>query len=143
MKYLKLQKHLLLIAYFVFSTVYLTAQPEKGSKQNRNFNNQKADSICYKVSGAGTSDVNGIYKPAGKERGFTVYSNGKYKLYYKGCHSKWMIEGNNGHNMYRNFIDSPIAPANKWEKACGQEALPPAPTLEVIKSDEVQAKSTK
>jgi hypothetical protein len=93
------------------------------------------DTIQYLVSGAGTADVNGIYKPSGIERGYTVYSNGKYKLYYRGCHSKWMIEGPNGHNMYRNFVDSVYAPYNKWEKACGKEALEPAPVIDIVKPD--------
>ena len=82
----------------------------------------------YEVKGAGTEDVNGIYKPDGKARGKTKYTNGKYILFYKGCHSKWMIKSPDG-NFYRNKKDTDIPPKDGWEKGCGKGSMDPAPIV--------------
>jgi len=82
----------------------------------------------YEVKGAGTGDVNGIYIPSGKKNGKTQYVKGNYVLFYKGCHSKWMIKSPEG-NLYRNKIDSKTPPENAWEKGCGKESIDPAPTV--------------
>lgn len=85
----------------------------------------------YEVKGAGKEDVNGIYIPAGKKNGKTQYINGKYTLFYKGCHSKWMIKSPNG-NFYRNKIDSNTPPKDGWEKGCGTGSMEPAPTIVIV-----------
>jgi hypothetical protein len=82
----------------------------------------------YEVKGAGTEDVNGIYVPTGKARGKTKYVKGDYVLFYKGCHSKWMIKSSDG-NFYRNKKDSNTPPENGWEKGCGKGSMDPAPTV--------------
>lgn len=82
----------------------------------------------YEVKGAGKEDVNGIYVPTGKARGKTKYVKGDYVLFYKGCHSKWMIKSPNG-NFYRNKKDSNTPPENGWEKGCGKGSMEPAPTV--------------
>lgn len=82
----------------------------------------------YEVKGAGTDDANGIYIPSGKKNGKTQYKNGKYTLFYKGCHAKWMIISPDG-NLYRNKKDSNTPPENGWEKGCGKGSLEPAPTI--------------
>jgi hypothetical protein len=83
------------------------------------------------VKGAGTADVNGIYIPSGKVRGKTQYVKGDYVLFYKGCHSKWMIKSPDG-NFYRNSKDSNTPPENGWEKGCGKGAVDPAPTIVIV-----------
>jgi hypothetical protein len=83
------------------------------------------------VKGAGTADVNGIYVPSGKSHGKTQYVKGDYVLFYKGCHSKWMIKSPAG-NLYRNKIDSNTPPKDGWEKGCGKGSTDPAPTIVIV-----------
>jgi|GEM_PF-3157003 len=83
------------------------------------------------VKGAGADDVNGIYVPTGKKNGKTQYTKGKYILFYKGCHAKWMIKTSEG-NYYRNKIDSKTPPEKGWEKGCGKGSKEPAPTVILV-----------
>lgn len=85
----------------------------------------------YEVKGAGTEDVNGIYTASGKARGKTKYVKGDYVLFYKGCHSKWMIKSPNG-NFYRNKKDSNTPPEDGWEKGCGKGSMEPSPTVVLV-----------
>ncbi|MBE9468496.1 MAG: hypothetical protein IMY72_09305 [Bacteroidetes bacterium] len=85
----------------------------------------------YEVKGAGTTDVNGIYVPDGKDKGKIKYVKGEYTLFYKGCHAKWMIKSPNG-NFYRNRKDTKKPPETGWEKGCGKGSLNPAPTVVAV-----------
>lgn len=83
----------------------------------------------YRVKGAGKAEVNGIYVPCGKhEKGGDQYTNTRYIMYNKGCHSKWMIIDGNS-NLYRNQTDSKTPPRDAWETGCGEKNIEPAPTV--------------
>ena len=85
----------------------------------------------YEVKGAGTVEINGIYTPSGKVNGKTRYVKGEYVLFYKGCHSKWMIMSPGG-NLYRNQLDSATPPERGWEKGCGKGSMDPAPVVLLV-----------
>jgi hypothetical protein len=91
-----------------------------------------ASADYYLVKGAGKAAVNGIYTPCGKhETGGDQYGHDQYILYYKGCHSKWMIiDGNR--NLYKNKTDSKTPPREGWETGCGEKNLDPTPTVKRV-----------
>ena len=91
----------------------------------------KLTAQTYEVKGAGTEDVNGVYAPDGEKKGKPKYRKDEYILFYKGCHSKWMIKSPEG-NFYRNKIDSETPPETGWEKGCGKGSLEPAPTVVIV-----------
>ncbi len=86
----------------------------------------------FQVKGAGKAAVNGIYTPCGKhETGGDQYGHDQYILYYKGCHSKWMIiDGDR--NLYKNKTDSKTPPQDGWETGCGENNLDPTPTVKRV-----------
>lgn len=87
----------------------------------------------YKVKGAGKAEVNGIYVPWGThEKGGDQYTNGRFIMYYKGCHSKWMIiDGDR--NLYKNQTDSKTPPRDEWKPGCGEKNIHPPPTVSPIR----------
>ena len=72
----------------------------------------------YMVSGAGDSDVNGIYYEAGTNNGKPLYSNGNYYLGYLNCDPiKWEIASSIGNcPEFSTYIDGDVPPNFGWHE---------------------------
>ncbi|MBE9468495.1 MAG: T9SS type A sorting domain-containing protein [Bacteroidetes bacterium] len=77
----------------------------------------------YSISGATTSEVNGIYLEKGIEEGKPYYSNGTYILIYSEDEKKWVVEfvsedkgGPSVTIFYSTIVDGDLPPSEGWNK---------------------------
>ncbi|RLD60286.1 MAG: hypothetical protein DRJ01_09910, partial [Bacteroidetes bacterium] len=78
----------------------------------------------YEVSDAiDEPGMNGTYVSSGTFNGKPIFSNGEYRLGYRGCYTKWVIvDGDLDNNvaggycpLSRTYVDGDLPPLNGWE----------------------------
>jgi len=90
----------------------------------------------YVVSGAGSTEVNGVYVETGTYNGKPIYAKGEYRLGYYSDDEIWVIvDGDDNDNIedsdyryYENSTTSDTPPFDDWDSYDGDS---PYPTVEI------------